>query len=340
METKVEREEETQLQKELALVTLVNANGMSVEIINFGARIKSIKFPVHGVPTEMVLGYASKQDYLKDEFYLGASCGRVCNRIAGGKFELDGHLYQLTQNDGENCLHGGIDNFSMRFWQIDSETVTDSSVTLCLISPDGDQGFPGTLILSITYQLSKDNELSIHYSGNTELATPVNLTNHSYFNLGEKDCQSLYLQMMSSAFLESNPANIPTGKLLSVAQTDYNFRKPVTIGYRQKNTEDESLKSKNGYDHCFVLDNTPFEQAKVILTSLKNQISLSIYTDQPAIQLYTGYYLSGQFCAYQGVCLEAQNYTDAENNKHFPSNILKENEQYQRKIIYQFESIT
>jgi len=323
---------------QLENIVLTNSNDMSVEIINFGARIKSIKFPVHGEPTEMALGYAASQAYLTDDFYLGATCGRVCNRIAGGKFSLAGQQYQLPKNDGDNCLHGGTDNFSLRIWQVD--TVTNSSVTLSLTSPNGDQGFPGTLNLFITYQLSEDNQLSIEYLGNTDLATPVNLTNHTYFNLGEGDCQSLYLQMMSSVILESNAANIPTGKIISVAQSDYNFRTPACIGERQQKTEDESLKTKNGYDHCFILDNAQFEHPKAILTSLKNQVSLSVYTNQPAIQLYTGYYLSGQFRAYQGVCLEAQNYTDAENNQHFPSNILKPNQQYQRKIIYKFASIT
>ena len=338
--SKVNLSLEVEQASELEIITLTNDNGMVVEIINFGARIKSIKFPVHGKPKEMILGYDTAKDYLTDEFYLGATCGRVCNRIAGGKFELDGHQVQLSLNDGENCLHGGVDNFSKRCWKIESETVTDSSVTLSLTSPDGDQGFPGTLNLSVTYQLSADNELSIQYYGNTDSATPVNLTNHAYFNLGEKDCQSLYLQMMSSTLLETDSANIPTGHIISVAATDYNFREPVSIGYRQQHTEDESLKTKKGYDHCFVLDNTPFEQPKVILTSLKNQITLSVYTDQATLQLYTGYYLSGNFSSYQGVCLEAQNYTDADNNKHFPSNVLQPNQKYQRKIIYKFESIT
>ncbi|WP_052056860.1 aldose epimerase family protein [Colwellia psychrerythraea] len=324
---------------QLDTIVLSNGNNMTVEIINFGARIKSIKFPVHGKPTEMTLGYESSHEYLADDFYLGATCGRVCNRIAGGKFELAGRQYQLSQNDGDNCLHGGTDNFARRMWKVRRETVTNSSVTLSLISPNGDQGFPGTLNLSITYQLSEDNLLSIQFIGNTDLATPVNLTNHAYFNLGEHDCQSLYLQMMSSAFLESNAENIATGNILSVNQSDYNFRSPASIGERQHNTEDESINAKNGYDHCFVLDNTPFEQPKAILTSLKNQISLSVYTDQAAMQLYTGYYLNGQFNAYQGMCLEAQNYTGAENNQHFPSTILKPSQQYKRKIIYKFESI-
>jgi len=329
----------TAMKTKLATVTLTNDYGMSVEIINFGARIKSIKFPVNSKPTEMTLGYGSALAYLKDEFYLGATCGRVCNRISGGKFQLDGQQYQLPLNDGENCLHGGDDNFSLRYWQIDRQTLTSTSVTLSLVSPNGDQGFPGELKLSVTYQLSADNKLSMQYSANTDLATVINLTNHSYFNLGEKDCQSLQLQMMSSAFLETDINNIPTGKIVAVSGTDYNFTEPVSIGNRQQNSEDESVKQKNGYDHCFILDSTPFEKPKAILTSQKNQVSLSVYTDQIAIQLYTGFYLGGQFNSYQGLCLEAQNYTDAENNKHFPSNILKPNQEYQRKIIFGFGHI-
>jgi aldose 1-epimerase len=325
---------------ELEIITLANDNGMVVEIMNYGARLKSIKFPVHNKSTEMILGYDAAKDYITDEFYLGATCGRVCNRIAGGKFEIAGREYQLPLNDGDNCLHGGIENFSKRYWAVDKVKQSNGSVTLSLISPNGDQGFPGTVNLSVTYQLSEDNELSIEYLGNTDSATPINLTNHAYFNLGEQDCQSLYLQMMSSAFLETDLVNIPTGNILPVEQTDFNFRDPVCIGKRQQNTHDKSLKEKNGYDHCFVLDNAPLTEPKAVLTSLKNQMSLSVYTDQPTIQLYTGFYLSGEFGSYQGVCLEAQNYTDADNNKHFPSNILQPNQKYQRKIMYKFELIT
>jgi aldose 1-epimerase len=198
----------TNLVTDLETVLLTNDNGMLVEVINFGGRIKSIKFPVNSKSTEMILGYASAQEYLSDEFYLGATCGRVCNRIAGGKFELAGRQYQLPLNDGMNCLHGGDNNFSLRIWQMDKQTLTQSSVTLSLVSDDGDQGFPGTLSVSVTYELSEDNKLNIQYSANTDLATPVNLTNHAYFNLGEKDNQSLYLQIKSSAYLESNSENL------------------------------------------------------------------------------------------------------------------------------------
>jgi aldose 1-epimerase len=329
-----------EVKERLQTVTLSNNHGMSVEIINFGARIKSIKFPVNSKPTEMTLGYASTEEYLNDESYLGATCGRVCNRISGGKFQLDGKQYNLPQNDGENCLHGGVDNFSFRDWKIDKRTLTNSSVTLSLLSNDGDQGFPGTVNLFITYQLSEDNQLIIQYFANTDLATPINLTNHAYFNLGEKDCESLSLQINASSYLESDDNNLPTGNIIPVDGTDYNFREHTVIGERQQNTEDRSLKAKSGYDHCFILDNTPFGHPNAVVTSLQNKISLSVYTDQPAIQLYTGFYLDGKFTSYEGLCLEAQNYTDAENNRNFPSNILRPTQQYQRKIIFEFKAIS
>jgi len=324
----------------LETILLTNDYGMSVEIINYGARIKSIKFPINAKKVEMTLGYATAQEYLNDEYYLGATCGRVCNRIAGGKFELDGQQYQLPLNDGENCLHGGDDNFSVRYWTINKQTLTKTSVTLSLVSPHQDQGFPGELNLWVTYHLTTDNKLRIEYSAKTDLTTVINLTNHAYFNLGENDCQSLQLQMMSNAFIETTVDNIPTGKIMDVSNTDYDFIKSDCIGTRQQNTQDKSLKQKNGYDHCFILDNTPFEQPKAILTSLKNQVRLSVYTDQPAIQLYTGFYLSGHFKSYQGLCLEAQNYTDAENHTHFPSNTLQPNQRYQRTIIFEFFAIS
>lgn len=323
----------------LESVLLSNDNGMTVEIINFGARIKSIKFPVDCKPTEMILGYSSAIEYLTDKFYLGATCGRVCNRIANGQFELAGREYQLPLNDGVNCLHGGDNNFSFRYWQIDSKSQNSSKVTLSLISKEGDQGFPGTLKVSVTFQLSVDNKLSIQYSANTDAATPINLTNHAYFNLGEKNCESLNIQILSSAFLESDSANIPTGTILPVVGTDYDFKAPVNIGERQRKSQDISLQEKHGFDHCFVLDSGLADQPKAVLTSLENRVSMSVYTDQPAIQLYTGFYLTGQFKSYQGLCLEAQNYTDAINNEHFPNSVLTPNEHYQREIVLAFQSI-
>ncbi len=328
----------TTQQQVLESILLSNDNGMSVEIINFGARIKSIKFPVNAIPTEMILSYESAQEYTADQFYSGATCGRVCNRISQGKFEVDGKIYQLSQNDGENCLHGGEDNFSMRYWQINKNTVTCSSVTLTLHSQDGDQGFPGNAKFSVKYQLQNDNKLVIEYLGNTDKATPINFTNHAYFTLGEQSCESLYLQMHASTYLESDETNIPTGNIISVIGTDFDFRENKHIGKLLFETQDKSLLEKKGYDHCFVLDKGEVERPKAILTSVNNQVSLSVYTNQLAIQLYTGFYLSGQFKPYQGLCLEAQNYTDAENHD-FPTNIVQPNQQYKRQIIFEFQSI-
>lgn len=320
-------------------ILLSNDNNMSVEIINFGARIKSIKFPLNSEPTEMILGYSSAYEYLTDEFYLGAICGRVCNRIAGGKFELDGREYQLSKNDGENSLHGGAHNFSSRYWQVRSQSRTCSEVTLSLISHGGDQGYPGTVEISVTYQLSADNKLSIKFLANTYLATPINLTNHAYFHLGENSCESLNLQIMSSSFLETNCENLATGEILPVNDTDCDFRESRVVGERHISSHVNSIQEKHGFDHCFVLDDTPISQSKAILTSLKNGISLSVYTDQPAMQLYTGSYLGGGFKPYQGLCLEAQNYPNAINVKHFPDSVLRPQEQYLREIIFAFESI-
>ena len=322
----------------LETVLLTNNQGMSVEIINFGARIKSIKFPINDKPTEMIVGYPLATDYLTDEFYLGATCGRVCNRIARGQFTLDGLNYQLPLNDGENCLHGGDENFSLRYWRINRETLSQRSVTFVLISEDGDQGFPGRLIVAVTYELSDDNQLSLLYSANTDATTLVDLTNHAYFTLGEKNCESLQLQLFSSATLESDSNNIATGQIIAVAGSDYNFQQAVDIGQRQNNTQDKSLREKQGYDHCFILDDSPFDQPKAVLTSLQHNISLFIYTDQRAIHFYTGFYLTAPFRSYHGLCLEAQNYTDAQNHQHFPSNVLKPNQAYRRRIIFEFQA--
>jgi aldose 1-epimerase len=324
--------------EKMEIISLINDHGMFVEIINYGARVKSIKFPVKHKPEEMTLTYSSPNDYINDQHYLGATCGRVCNRINNGSFSVNGRIYQAPRNDGENCLHGGDENFSMRYWTIERQTLKSNSVTLNLLSPDKDQGFPGTLKVSVTYQLTSDNRLIIMYLAKTDFSTPVNLTNHAYFNLGESNCLSLKLKMESSAFLESTASNIPTGKIIATEESNCNFREPKFIGDAQKNNED-IIKKHNGFDHCFILDNTNFGQPKAVLTSLSNQIKLSVYTDQPAIQLYSGYFLSGQFKPYEGVCLEAQNYPDADNNKHFPSNILTPEQTYKRQIVYKFDSL-
>ncbi len=309
-------------------VMLKNASGMTAEIIDYGARIKSIKFPVNKKSTEMIVGYTSAQDYINDPYYLGATCGRVCNRLAKGQFQLDDIEYQLPINDGENCLHGGIDNFSIRYWQIDQQQISESTVCLHLHSKDGDQGFPGHLDVSVTYHLTPDNKLDIQYVATATKATPINLTNHSYLHLGEENGGQLSLQLNASALLKTNPLGTPSGDIQSVMNTSFDFRIAQLIGIRQKN-----------YDHCYILDNGSDLQEKAVLISKKNNIQMKIFTDQTAIQLYTGHLLSTPFKSYQGICLEAQNYTDAINFPHFPNSVLRPNTQYKKQITFGFESI-
>jgi aldose 1-epimerase len=322
---------------ELQTVCLENNQGMTVEIINYGARIKSIHFPVNGVATEMTVGYPDPNGYLADAFYLGATCGRVCNRIEEGKFDLKGVSYQLAQNENEHCLHGGGDNFSYRYWQIESSS--SSAVTLTLKSPDGDQGFPGELNLQVMYHLTENNALEMRYHATVDVPTPINITNHAYFNLGENSCELLDLQLDASNMLERKDNGLPSGNILPVANSDFDFTEFANIGDKQSNTTDSNLIEMACFDHCFVLDDTEITIPKAVLLSKNNGVKMTLFTDQPAVQLYTGVGLSGEFRAYQGVCLEAQNYSNAVNISHFPNSILQPNEEYKRTIIYHFESI-
>ena len=319
----------------LKLITLSNKQGMVVEIINFGARIKSILFPVKGVPTEMIVGYKNVEEYLDDEFYLGATCGRVCNRIEEGKFTIDDKSYTLTQNDGVNCLHGGTHNLSFRYWEV--EELSPSSVTLILFSHDGDKGFPGNVNFNVIYRLTEKNELQIEYFATSDAATPINLTNHAYFSLGEKSCEALNLQIKSSIMLERKPDGLPSGNLLSVCNTDFDFQELTSIGGIHDNATNEALKEMGCFDHCFILNKSEMDGPSAILVSENNEVTMKIYTDQLAVQLYSGVALSGKFQSYQGVCLEAQNYSNAVNHSHFPDSILLPKMEYKKYIVFQFE---
>lgn len=318
-------------------VILSNNNGMSVNICNLGARISSIKLNIDGSATEMTVGYTNVDDYNHDSFYLGATCGRVCNRISNAEFTLNGSTYNLSQNDGDNCLHGGIDNFANRLWTIDKNTLTKQHAILLLDSYDGDQGFPGNIQVSVEFELTEENQLIIQYHGITDAPTPINMTNHTYFNLGEKTCEALLLTLNASNYLQANASNIPTGRILPVLHTNFEFSNESCIGVNQQQQIAKAKNNFQGFDHCMVLDSSSLEKPCAILTSKSNKIMMSLFTDQPALQLYTGSYLSNEFKAYQGVCLEAQGFPDAVNVEHFPSTILHTGESYHKTIIYQFK---
>lgn len=321
----------------LASVTLTNKQGMVVEIINFGARIKSVQFPVKGKLTEMTVGYKAAESYLSDAFYLGATCGRVCNRIENASFDIEGETYFISQNEGEHCLHGGFDNFSHRYWKIETSTAT--SATLSLSSKHLDQGFPGNLDISVTYKLTDDNQIIIAYKATTDCATPINITNHTYFSLGEANGELLNLKINASTVLERKANALPSGNILAVDSTDFDFRDSTNIGARQKSTKDNTLKEMMGFDHCFVLDSNDLNEPSAELVSPSNKIKMTLFTEHEAVQFYSAAYLTGQFLPYQGVCLEAQNYSNAINVKHFPESILWPQETYEKRIIFKFESI-
>ncbi|WP_111977905.1 aldose epimerase family protein [Algibacillus agarilyticus] len=323
----------------LKVITLKNANGMQVELLNIGARIRSIKFPVAGELTEMTVAYQNVDSYADDVFYLGATCGRVCNRIAKGQFALNEKTYQLAITNGENCLHGGELNFSYRYWQIDNSQTTEQKAVFNLTSAAGDEGFPGQLNVSVVYTLTDDNRVEITYLADSDADTIINLTNHCYFDLGEKTSNNLLLQLEAASYLPLNEQSIPTGELKAVGQGDFAFREFAQLGDRQAKATDEQVLAAGGFDHCYVLDNTPFSQAKATLVSEKNQVKLQLFTDQAGVQLYTGRYLGGEFDGFQGVCLEAQNFPDAINHAHFPSPILRKGEQYKREVVYQFSAL-
>lgn len=317
---------------------LSNDSCMQVEIINFGARVKSILFPVNNSPTEMIITHADSSRYLTDVNYLGATCGRVANRISKAHFELEGEQYLLSKNDGDNCLHGGMDNFALRFWQIKSNT--SNEVTLTLTSKNGDQGFPGQVEMQVNYHLSNDNRLSINFSATTDKATPINATNHCYFNLGEPNGLDLDLQINAVSYLARDTQGLPTGSILPVANSDFCFNSLVNIGARLQATQHPQLLAPAGYDHCFIINQQQeSSDAAAVLISQRNKVKMSVYTDQTALQFYTGAFLSSPLNPYQGVCLEAQNYSDAVNFPDFPNSVLKPDNVYNKFISYHFEDI-
>lgn len=318
----------------LTKTVLKNKLGMEVTLVNFGARMTSVKYPVIDKLQEMLVSYDSLNEYVDDPFYLGATCGTVCNRIANAEFEIDGTAYSLPANDGENTLHGGPNNVSLQYWQLDLATVSSSYAKFILSVADGHNGFPGNIELTAAYTLSEDGQLSIEYTGTTDTKTPINLTNHAYFNLGEKTCFDLELKMASSQFLERGSNGIPTGDILDVDVMGVDFTKRQTIAELVDLNKYKQVKEEAGFDTCFVLDSNA--EVKAELRSLKNRIKLSVMTTQPAVQLYTGKFLGAPLRPYQGVCLECQGYVDAPNQSQFPTINVAPNEIYRQKIIYQF----
>ena len=318
--------------------TLSNNNGMRVELIDWGARVRSILFPVNGKLTEMTLTYPAIEDYRQDPFYLGASIGRVANRIAQASFELEGKVYELAKNNNGNCLHGGQQGFSAQSWQFNQETLSENQAELSLFSPDGDQGFPGNLEAKVRYHLTHDNKLMIDYSAICDKDTPINLCNHCYFHLGQATIEELFLQINGDKYLPIDKNGIPTGQKIAIQNSDFSFISRASVGRRINFTTNKQITENKGYDHCYLLSAPQIDTCSAKLINQTTGVTLSIYTDQPGLQFYSGQYLEGKFAPYQAICLEAQNFPDDINQNLASSTITPADTYYRKQLIYQFMS--
>jgi aldose 1-epimerase len=331
------------------MFTLSNANGMEVRAISYGATLTSVRVPDrNGALDDVVLGFDTLDGYLGGRRYFGAVVGRYGNRIANGRFTLDGTTYQLATNNGPNHLHGGVKGFDKVVWR--GETVDrdgTKGVIFTHVSPDGDEGYPGTLTVHVTYTLTPANELVVDYDASTDKATPVNLTQHSYFNLagaGRSDILQHRLTLDADRFTPVDATLIPTGELAPVAGTPFDFRQPATIGARI-DADDPQIKNGGGYDHNFVINRTgPGLVHFARLEDPSSGRTLDASTTEPGVQFYSGNFLDGTATGkagrvYQrrfGLCLETQHFPDSPNNAAFPPATLRPGERLQSKTVFAF----
>jgi len=331
----------------VTLVTLRNAHGLEIDVISYGGIITRMMVPdANGRLGDIVLGLDTLEEYVESNPYFGAIIGRYGNRIANGRFTLDGETFQLDTNDGDNHLHGGIEGFDKKNWSMDPYVTENSAgVVLTLTSPQGDQGYPGQLDTRVTYELTNGNELDMHFSATTDKPTIVNLTQHSYFNLaGSGDILGHELMINAGQFTPVGKGLIPTGELRTVDGGPFDFRQPKTIGQDIEDDE-EQLELGLGYDHNFVLKDQADDEL-VLAARATDPISgrvLEVLTVEPGVQFYSGNFLDGSLrgkdTVYEyrsGFCLEPQHFPDSPNQPDFPSTVLLPGETYETRIVYRF----
>lgn len=334
--------------KPVDLYTLTNERGMVVKITNYGAMVTEIHAPDRkGKLDDVALGFKTLDAYLKGHPYFGVTTGRVANRIAKGKFTLDGQTYQLAVNNGPNHLHGGVKALDKRVWTYKEAKSDDGpAVGFNYLSPDGEEGYPGNLNIAVVFTLTNDNALKIDYAATTDKATPVNLTNHTYFNLsgeGRGDILGHELKLNAARFTAYDETAIPTGEIKAVKGTPYDFTRKTRIGDRLNLLKDDP----RGYDLNYVLD-SPGGQLALAATvhDPKSGRVLETWTTEPGIQFYTGNFLDGTLTGKSGVpyiqygafCLEAQHFPDSPNKPNFPSVILKPGDTYTQTTVYKFKT--
>ena len=339
--------------RKVSLYTLSNDSGMTVKIIDLGGIIVSIEVPDReGRRADVVLGYGDLRDYQENPVYFGALIGRYGNRIEDAEFELNGNVYHLLKNDGNNHLHGGGTGFDKVLW--DSAVIEDDGtdkLELRYLSKDGEEGYPGNLSVRVLYSLSEDNDLEIEYFAATDQDTIVNLTNHAYFNLAGHDAGSITghrVRLYADRFTPVDSECIPTGEIRPVADSpmDFTTMRPISEGLSAEDT-DEQLRNGYGYDHNFVLDHPKggVEKAAEVVCDRSGR-QLTVYTDKPGVQFYTGNHLddikgkSGAvYGKRSGFCLETQYFPNSMKKKHFPSPVLRKGDQYHFTTVYEFSTV-
>jgi len=320
--------------EKIVVFKIQNNSGAYVEVINSGATLVSAVAPdKSGQLENVILNYKNVEDYLTDSFYLGSTVGRFANRIAKAQFKINEQTYYLDKNDGNNSNHGGFNGFNSRLFDYE---IRDNKVIFSYESADGEGGFPGKLLFSVAYSFSDNNELDIEYKAVSDKASMFNPTNHAYFDLsaGKVNPLECELKVFADSYLESNDEFLPTGKILPLANTPFDFSSGRKISELMP-LKNEIIK---GYNTFFIGKETKPGLSR-LLASLKDNYSgriLEVYSDMPGIQFYTGDYLSAPFAPFGGLCLEAQFYPDAPNQSHFPSCLLSPNQEVTYCIKYKF----
>jgi aldose 1-epimerase len=338
---------------EIDAYTLCNTKGFSATILTYGAIIQAIEAPDReGRTADLVMGYAMLDDYVDKPQFFGALVGRYGNRIAKGRFTLDGNEYRLALTNPPNALHGGVKGFDKVAWTVEQTSDgTEALLRLSYVSAAGEEGFPGTLTTRVTYRVGADDALAIEYQATTDRPTVLNLTNHSYFNLGGEgsgDVLGHVAQVDADGFTPVDENLIPTGEIRPVAGTPFDFRAPKRIGAEIRDARDVQILYARGYDHNFVLRDrrpgTPTRAARV--TDPASGRVLEVLTDQPGVQLYTANFLIGTRVGKSGrfyrqgdaFCLETQHFPDSPNQPNFPSTVLRPGETFRSTTIFRFSA--
>ncbi|MBS9768457.1 MAG: galactose mutarotase [Flavobacteriaceae bacterium] len=322
--------------------SIKNRNGVEVEFTERGGKLMSYKVPTERGVTDIILGYSNYEMSEEGDEYFGGICGRVANRILGGKFTINEEEFQADQNIGNNTLHGGKEGFHKKIWQVNR--ISDNSYELSLESPHLDQGFPGNLSVKTTYTLTDDNELIVDFSATTDQDTIINLASHPYFNLkGKGDILDHYLELNAEKYTPMSEEFVPTGVLEDVKGTPFDFTKIRKVGDAIFSKDPQIILAGKGIDHNFVLDKELNELGLACkLMHPQSPIMLEVYTTQAGLQVYLAMHLDSTgrgkngntLYKYGGIALEAQNFPDAIHHSHFPSPILRKGEVYQHRVVY------